>query len=365
MAASADIGKKEDLKRRLDEAAINALQKMCTDRDERTVKAQAGDATALDGGFWYGSDLHDLWTVADRVDELTQMKKKGRLYHGNAPTTYWQKPRDVSGLYGRAFLVFQLKSNKVPSEALDAQGVWVLDCSTAIKLARLKALQAVVPFFDEIFACDGPAPLQIGDKDPNGMFSPLLPLMVARKVSSFEDVLRGDLIGIKGGSSGCKIPNEVENIGGKILKDTTLYQLKHKHGDASNFNVLCTGVGEEGPRCLGFGLDVNGVSLADVSKALLNGYNEAPIIPGDILSPEKEKVVQDLEGTSITRSYRVSLEKHQMTPEQFEAQGGGEMMNYVTAFNVNRVAQLAAVKTQSEGRELMVRWMKELRERKV
>lgn len=157
-----------ELEGRLGENAVRALQEMCEERADRMARARARDATAVDGGFWYGNECHEMWTEANRSEELESLKKRGRLYHGHAPTAYWEKPKDPSGLFGRAFLVFKLKRGKRPSEALRAKGPWIVDCRISIERVLYLALLAELgqEIFDAVFAAEGPAPLRLGERAP-------------------------------------------------------------------------------------------------------------------------------------------------------------------------------------------------------
>ena len=106
------------LKERLDCSLVEGLQGMCRDREMRMERARAGDATAVDGGIWYGNDCDEMWKLAGRVDELMRHRDKGRLYHGHGPPGYWTKKKDPTSVTGKEVMGLHLKSGKSPSEAL-------------------------------------------------------------------------------------------------------------------------------------------------------------------------------------------------------------------------------------------------------
>ncbi len=189
------------LKERLDGIAVAEMRDMCHERVGRMARARAGDATAVEGGIWYGNDCQELWTAAGRVEELVSLKARGRLFHGHAPTTHWRKPKDKTKLFGRAILIFDLKKGRRPSEALRAEGPWIIDCRTTIESARYLALEQVLgtDIFNAVFAADGPAPLRLGLLAPDGKIFPMMPLLRQRRFSSLAKVRPGDWVCFAGG----------------------------------------------------------------------------------------------------------------------------------------------------------------------
>lgn len=347
-----------ELKTRLDDLTLAAMRRLCEERKERL--GRMGDPASIEEGFFYPEDCPKLWRAAGKVQELEKLIRSGALYHGCAPQSHWTMPDDPRRLFKKAANVFDIRRGALPSEALRAKGVWVVDCRFAIEHSRYLALLAVLgdDIFNAIFASDGPAPLRLGECAPDRRVFPMTPLLHQQVLFQKKEVSPGDWVCFAAGAKPTIIPLGIPKIGGTKVENLTLYQLRHSHGSASNENVLCAQAAGAHSRFVGFGLPPEGASPKDIVLQLLNAYNAKQKGLDEFLPPERHD--EHRSRMTEVQPFSEGLADHQLSLPEFLARGGGSLPpdQLVRSFNARRVAKLKKEGSPERAILLFTKWMR-------
>lgn len=323
-SSSIQLQTEMEVKAKFVEVAIGTIRTISADNKSRLASE---DPLQLRQGVFYPNEHYAaLLKHTDRGSEALRglLVCQGSYFFGQPPTRALTLTNTPPHPAGKNPLMFTLKPDTTPSDALDAviEGLTITDCANACDIAYYAGLRAVIgrEKFDYIFAADGPAPFLLCD------YAPKNPLLVFKQ---------------DGGP--------IEPGSRIYVSNVSLYPTKHLKGEANGHWLLCSG--DDTFSTLGL-LDA---SLEEVCDALLQEFNKPPFglphIPADL----KSKLDRSVD--PIRSLLQQSLAMSTLGREDFEAQGGGKI--HTVNIDYSRVTAIANASFK-EARRLVTSWLRPL-----
>lgn len=296
-----------DIAQRMNDVALNALQTLMKDNQER-MQGYAKDSALLTKGCFYREKYVRALKALNTEEANTRLKwlhKRGCFADG-----YYSTPKsfDKYATYG---LVIKAKvsASKALKKAMEVFSL--TDCVNTCRMSIYKALLGLFgeKKFDGLYGRGSAIPFSLAGR----ACDPVDSLHVPYDVNHLKDIKRGSMIYV--GS----VPN---------------YSSKHPCGSSQGFRCLCLEEGDN-PKFLAFGLDSNGVTYQQIVEHLHQNYNATPDDPKDFMQPE----MYQLYLLSEDRKEHLARKDHTLTLEEFQKQMKG-LREIAVAFNVPRIAQL-------------------------
>lgn len=348
--------KPTDVKTRLADAVVKAMQEIAKDNEARS-KSFKENPSVLNGGIYYPDEFYDALVATKQEARITQLRDTGRDHfcRGFAPSECFEYhlPPGLDDVMYKPYL-YVVKRGILPSDALDRlrRGVTLLCCMTTMWVVEHCALLTLFgkDRFNALFAADSSTPLT-----PNSdMYLTRLHIWGNLEKETSAEMLsnadKGEWIHVHGLKENPEDP------------DAPFYQGKHVgpvQGNGTGFNVVRTNEKEgkeasaQKPLWLGFGLR-EGVTHEGIVDILLEAHNK----PVRTDSWWSAKLIREYK-EGIKKFGYPSGEKFKdnvLTRKEFIRLGGGEVSRGAHFWHYRRIAELVNATTHNEARRLFDSW---------
>ncbi|WP_257281907.1 ATP-binding protein [Endozoicomonas sp. ISHI1] len=287
-------------------------------------------STQLSNGLFmitYG-DSYD----ASRLPELLEVRKRLGVYYGEDYKTY-ELPKLLYAIllgqhtltkyfdksYTSSFVAWD--NGHTPSECLNAffHGPTIADCATTMLACHYRAIESIIGTdeFNRIFgapvakfriSCSVMAHTRKDSSDSGNIIGNLRPIDFSNPIYDLFQNLE-DIDETRPDSTDRELSERDIKKGDIIyIAGVIYYREKHKYGNATGFNLICTGQNSSGENLyLGFGPDKfdEPKTYDQIKKILIDGYNK-PQGPETIRAIEKgETDYAELKGHIVPHDYPI------------------------------------------------------------
>lgn len=318
---------------RLSSIAVQTVQEITSDTQQRLGHYKK-DIQQIARGIFYANTYYHLLRETHQDARCKYLIDRGNFYHTLAPSSAFTPVENVSSPTGLSPCMFTLKNGTTPSAALKIfrQGLTFCGCGEVCQIGYYTAIQEILGAekFNALFAAGSLTSLQIGLQImlPN----PINCLLKA--TTNQNNFSKGQIV---------------------LFGNVPYYPQKHINGEDHGFLAICCGEKAGQKVFTTLGLDPKGATEKEIQHELLKGYNEAPI---------GTAIVTDAVAKRLLKTYSLddqkktqSMEKHTISMQQFEKDGGGKALCCID-FHVERISALAQA-TIPQAKALFTLWYKQ------
>jgi hypothetical protein len=264
----------KELRDRLGQATKAAIIDIIENNAKKTANWRA-DKSALEKGHWYHTDYAMALLHWKQEKRLNWLKETRPFEFGYATTNFFVRAECQQCKPCK--LEFIAKPAISASEALAAaiESFGITDCGNICQLARYKAIETIlgVDKFNRLFDAKRGAAINIGYQQDG----PNQPMRLFVEFTAQREQAEAFLKNVDYPIEFGKIGNRPVKVGQLTLfHGATNYRLKHPHGEAQSWNVICVDATPGKQSFSGFGLNPQGETEMAIYQRMIKNYNDRP-----------------------------------------------------------------------------------------
>lgn len=304
---------------RLQDKTVEIIQDITSDNINR--KGYKENLQLLAKGISYPIDYFNALTETRQQQRIDFFRDRNNFYHGFASAKHFEMIPDNATHSGKKVGCFILKNGVLPSEALKAlrEGLSLVGCAEVCQIAQYGAIEDILGTekFNMLFAANSQTPLIIGSTEPRNPISRLR-IYLLKENPSPSEIKKGDLVRIA---------------------NAPLYFSKHLIiGPCQAYNSICVDDTIGSQKFTALGTAPNGLTHNQMKEVLLADFNTSPNSLDYLSRGTHQKLMQHIGAEGIATAK--SMENLQLTPAEFEAQGGGTI-SITCELDAKRITALA------------------------